>query len=95
MDASEVSRRIVAAVETLADGLRRRGWRIATPEPFRSGILAAFPPDGDAIRAAKALEARGVIVAPREGAVRFSPHAYNDAVEAERIVRAVEEMERG
>jgi selenocysteine lyase/cysteine desulfurase len=95
MDAAEVSRRIVAAVETLADGLRRRGWNIATPEPFRSGILAAFPPDGDAIRAAKAFEARGIIVAPREGAVRFSPHAYNDGVEADRIIRAVEEMERG
>jgi len=95
MDAAEVARRIVAAVETLADGLRGRGWKIATPEPFRSGILAAFPPDGDAIRAAKGFEARGIIVAPREGAVRFSPHAYNDAVEAERIIRAVEEMERG
>lgn len=95
MDGAEVARRIVAAVETLADGLRRRGWKIATPEPFRSGILAAFPPDGDAIRAAKGFEARGIIVAPREGAVRFSPHAYNDAVEAERIIRAVEEMERG
>jgi len=95
MDGAEVARRIVAAVETLADGLRRRGWKIATPEPFRSGILAAFPPDGDAIRAAKGFEARGIIVAPREGAVRFSPHAYNDAVEAERIIRAVEEIERG
>ncbi|HSE62189.1 MAG TPA: aminotransferase class V-fold PLP-dependent enzyme [Thermoanaerobaculia bacterium] len=95
MEAAEVSRRIVAAVETLADGLRRRGWNIATPEPFRSGILAAFPPDGDAIRAAKAFEARGIIVAPREGAVRFSPHAYNDGVEADRIIRSVEEMERG
>ena len=95
MDAAEVARRIVAAVETLADGLRGRGWKIATPEPFRSGILAAFPPDGDAIRAAKGFEARGIIVAPREGAVRFSPHAYNDAVEAERIIRAVEEIERG
>jgi selenocysteine lyase/cysteine desulfurase len=95
MEAAEVSRRIAAAVETLADGLRLSGWKIATPEPFRSGILAAFPPDGDAVRAAKAFEARGIIVAPREGAVRFSPHAYNDGAEAERILRAVQEMERG
>jgi selenocysteine lyase/cysteine desulfurase len=95
MGAAEVTRRIVAAVEALADGLRRRGWKIATPGPFRSGILAAFPPDGNAIRAAKAFEARGIIVAPREGAVRFSPHAYNDGVEADRIIRAVEETERG
>jgi selenocysteine lyase/cysteine desulfurase len=63
---------------------------MATPEPFRSGILSAAPPGGDARKMAKALEERGIIVSPREGAVRFSPHAYNDAAEAEKILRALE-----
>ena len=74
----------------LADGLAARGWRIATPEPLASGILAAAPPGGDARSWAKALEQRGVIVAPREGAVRFSPHAGNDDGE---IARALAEID--
>ena len=92
MEVEEISHRIVAAVEALADGLRQRGWTITTPEPFRSGILAAVPPDGDVIRSAKALERAGVIVAPREGAVRFSPHAYNGTEEVERILSAATEI---
>lgn len=92
MEVEEISRRIVAAVEALADGLRQRGWTITTPEPFRSGILAAVPPDGDVIRSAKALESAGIIVAPREGAVRFSPHAYNGTEEVERIFAAADEI---
>jgi len=76
-------------VRALAQGLGDLGWRIASPEPLASGILAAVPPDGNPFRAAKTLEARGVIVAPREGAVRFSPHAYNDFGEVERILAAI------
>jgi cysteine desulfurase / selenocysteine lyase len=86
MDVEEISRRLVGNVTALARGLADRGWQITTPEPFRSGILAAIPPDSDAIRAAKELEAHGVIASPREGAVRFSPHAYNDESEIERIL---------
>jgi selenocysteine lyase/cysteine desulfurase len=89
MGSETILRRIGDTVRALAEGLASRGWRIATPEPFRSGILAAVPPGGDANRAAKELEARGIIVSPREGAVRFSPHASNDAAEVERILEAV------
>ena len=70
--------RILGLVGALREGLAARGWRITTPEPLASGILSAVPPSGDARAMAKALEQRGVIVAPREGAVRFSPHVGND-----------------
>jgi cysteine desulfurase/selenocysteine lyase len=92
MGREDVARRILEAVTALARGLEERGWTIATPEPFRSGVLAAAPPGSDEIRIAKELESRGVIVAPREGSVRFSPHAYNDAGEAERILAAVDDV---
>jgi cysteine desulfurase/selenocysteine lyase len=95
MEVEEISRRVVEKVTALANGLAARGWKVATPEPFRSGILAAVPPGGDMVRAAKELEARGIIASPREGAVRFSPHAYNDAVEVERILEVAAEFERG
>ncbi|HEX9690424.1 MAG TPA: aminotransferase class V-fold PLP-dependent enzyme [Thermoanaerobaculia bacterium] len=94
MDIGEISRRIVTLGRALADGLAGRGWKIATPEPFGSGILAAVPPNGDARKAAKELEARGIITSPREGAVRFSPHAYNEVGEVERILLAADELPR-
>ena len=90
MGAAEIRSRLVANVEALRRGLRERGWTIATPEPIASGILAARAPSGDARAWAKALETRGVIVAPREGFVRFSPHAGNDEGE---IARALAEID--
>jgi selenocysteine lyase/cysteine desulfurase len=33
-----------------------------------------------------------VIVSPREGAVRFSPHAYNAKEEVDRILAAADEI---
>ena len=94
MNVEEISRRIVEVVRALADGLAGRGWKITTPEPFRSGILAAVPLEGDARRWAKEFESRGIIVSPREGAVRFSPHAYNDSAEVERILSAADGLPR-
>lgn len=87
MGVESITSRIQDSVRALAQGLNDLGWRIASPEPLASGILAAVPPDGNPFRAAKTLEASGVIVAPREGAVRFSPHAYNDRDEVERILK--------
>lgn len=90
MGPEAVRSRILENVSALRKGLAGRGWRIATPEPLASGILAAAPPSADARRWAKALEARGVIVAPREGCVRFSPHAGNDAGEIARVLAEVD-----
>jgi cysteine desulfurase / selenocysteine lyase len=89
MGRDAIHRRVLETVRTLADGLASRGWTLASPEPLQSGILAMVPPDANVNRAAKELEGRGIIVSPREGAVRFSPHASNDAGEVERILEAV------
>jgi len=90
MGPETVRSRILELVRRLRDGLVRRGWTISSPEPLASGILAAVPPSGDARSTAKALEERGVIVAPREGAVRFSPHASNDEGEVEKALAAID-----
>ena len=86
-----VRTRILETNEALKRGLVERGWRVVTPEPLRSGILAAALPGTDCRDLAKKLEERGIITSPREGAVRFSPHFYNDAREVERILAAVDE----
>ena len=84
--------RMLATTTALASGLAARSWRIATPGTPSSGILGAVPPDGDVNRMAKELEKRGVIIAPREKAVRFSPHAYHDESEVARALRAIDEI---
>ncbi len=94
MGAEEIERRILGLVEGLREGLAARGWKIVSPEPLRSGILAAVPADGDSRKMVKALEGRGVIVSAREGAVRFSPHASNDLAEVERILEAADGIRR-
>jgi len=83
--------RILETCDVLKRGLADRGWTITSPEPLRSGILAAARPNTDSRVLAKRLEARGIITAPREGSVRFSPHFYNDAEEVGRILKALEE----
>ncbi len=90
MGAETVHRRVLENAEVFRAGLAARGWRIGTPEPLASGILAAIPPSADAPEWAKALEKRGVIVAPREGFVRFSPHAGNDAREISRALAEID-----
>ena len=95
MGAEEIERRILGLVEALREGLAAREWKIASPEPLRSGILSAVPPGGNAWKTTKALEERGIIVASREGAVRFSPHAYNDRGEVERILETADGIARG
>jgi len=87
MGADAVRGRILETAGALRRGLAERGWKIASPEPLGSGILSAVPPSRDARAWVKALEERGVIAAPREGAVRFSPHASSDVGE---IARALE-----
>jgi len=90
MGQEKVAARILETAGALAAGLRQRGWKIASPEPLASGILAAIPPDKNARGAAKAFEKAGIIVSPREGAVRFSPHAGNDLGEVDRALAAVD-----
>jgi selenocysteine lyase/cysteine desulfurase len=73
-------------------GLADRGWTITSPEPVRSGILAAARPSTDSRVLAKHLEEHGIITAPREGSVRFSPHFYNDAEEVARTLQTLDEI---
>jgi selenocysteine lyase/cysteine desulfurase len=94
MGRDSILTRTLELVRALAAGLGARGWTIATPEPLASGILAAVPPKGDPREWAKALEGRGVIVAPREGAIRFSPYAGNDLDEIERALAVIDAVAR-
>jgi selenocysteine lyase/cysteine desulfurase len=84
-DISEETTRIAAL---LADRLDDIGFRVATPRPIRSGIVGAIPPSADPtlLKWHRLLEENGVVCAPREGMLRFSPHFYNTESEVDQII---------
>lgn len=84
-DIAEETTRIAAL---LADRLDDIGWRVATPRPIRSGIVGATSPSNDPslLKWHRLLEENGVVCAPREGMLRFSPHFYNVESEIDRVI---------
>ena len=84
----------VRVATLLADGLKSIGWNVASPLPIRSPIVGATPPDVEkSIRWVHGkLEERGIITAPREGLVRFSPHYYNDESEVSKVIDALKSL---
>jgi selenocysteine lyase/cysteine desulfurase len=87
-----IRERILATNQLLKEGLVSRSWKITTPLPLASGILAAVPPRDEPRRVARKLEERQIVVTAREGAVRFSPHFYNDRDEVARILAAIDDL---
>lgn len=75
----------------LADGLESIGWTVASPRPIGSPIIGATPPNVEkSIRWLHGeIEKKGIVTAPREGLLRFSPHYYNDEDEVGRVIEAL------
>jgi len=91
----EVIREHALQVATsLVDGLESIGWAVASPRPILSPIIGATPPDVEkSIRWYHGrIEEKGIITAPREGLLRFSPHYYNDQDEVGRVIDALREL---
>jgi selenocysteine lyase/cysteine desulfurase len=79
---------VVRIAGHLAAELESIGYRVMTPRPLNSGIVAATPPNVEAmtlLRLHRLLEENGVVCAPREGMLRFSPHFYNDEGDVARV----------
>ncbi|MGD0301494.1 MAG: aminotransferase class V-fold PLP-dependent enzyme [Bryobacteraceae bacterium] len=87
--------RIAPAVQALTDqlaaGAIRKGYQLLgdrTPENA-AGIIAVHKPDMDSRQVVHELKERGIIAAPRQGWVRFSPHFYISPEDIERVVEAL------
>jgi selenocysteine lyase/cysteine desulfurase len=82
-----IAERAVGLARLLADGLESIGWRVAT-RPVVSAIVGATPPSVERtiLQWHRHLEENGVVCAPREGMLRFSPHFYNDEGEVRRVI---------
>lgn len=85
-----VEKRILAVKERLRTGLLAIGYEVITPAAgLQSGIVTARPgpqTNADACRIFDLLKANNVVVSLRNQALRFSPHFYNTAAEADRII---------
>ncbi|HEU4886507.1 MAG TPA: aminotransferase class V-fold PLP-dependent enzyme [Thermoanaerobaculia bacterium] len=91
----EIAERALAVTTLLADGLESIGWQVASPRPIRSAIVGATPPTVEkSLRWWHGqLEENGIVTAPREGLLRFSPHFYNDAGEVERVIEVLRRLQ--
>jgi len=79
---------VVALATRFAERLEGIGWRVASPRPIRSAIIGAIPPDVEPtlLRWHRLLEENGVVCAPREGMLRFSPHLFNENAEVDKVI---------
>lgn len=86
-----VERHIVGLADYAADGLRQRGWSIASPctAEERSGLLSFYSPKADVGRLETSLRAAGVDLAIRDGKLRISPSYYNDFDDIDRLLSEI------
>ncbi len=91
----KISSSALGVTNRLADGIEDAGWTLGTPRPIASAIVAAIPPtvengvEKSLLWYHRKLEEQGIVCAPREGMLRFSPHFYNDSHEVDRVVSAL------
>jgi selenocysteine lyase/cysteine desulfurase len=79
---------VQALIDRLVTGAREKGYQILgeqKPET-RSGIVALHKPGMESRTLVRLLKDRGIIAAPRQGWVRFSPHFYISPEEIDSVV---------
>jgi selenocysteine lyase/cysteine desulfurase len=91
---SAIAERALLLAGRLADGLESIGWNVASPRPIRSPIVGATPPvvEKSILWFHRKLEEQGIVCAPREGLLRFSPHFYNDEDEVDRVIEVLKSL---
>ncbi len=86
-----VRERILFLKSYLRDGLSRKGYEIRGAQPAReeSGIIAFMPKGRSAHAEAARLASESIIVMERSGAVRISPHIYNNEEDLDRLLHCL------
>ncbi|MFP4517324.1 MAG: aminotransferase class V-fold PLP-dependent enzyme [Desulfovibrionales bacterium] len=88
-----VRSRIFALNDILHKELKGRGLQVVSPmdSTQRSGILSFLPPV-DPDHCFRALMRRNIVLSLRGGAIRLSPHFYNNGVDVERFLQALDSL---
>lgn len=79
---ANVARHNTTLVDAIVERARERKWDVVTPEA-RASIVTFRVPDVDRALAACARE--GVVVNPRLGGIRVSPHFYNSMADVDKL----------
>jgi len=79
---------VQALTDRLADGAREKGYQMLGNRTAENGagIVALHKPGMESRQVVRDLKERGIIAAPRQGWVRFSPHFYISPEEIDRVV---------
>lgn len=93
---AEISAWCDALCERIAEGAHALGYAVES-RPWRARHLLGLglPSHVARPRLAAALAAHHVVVSQRGAAVRISPHVYNDAADADALLRALADAARG
>jgi selenocysteine lyase/cysteine desulfurase len=85
--------RVDGLCEMIAEGVRRKGYRVISPrekEEERSGIVAFVSRTRkDHPEIVQQLEKQRIIIVPREGRLRASPHFYQSEETIRRLIDAL------
>jgi selenocysteine lyase/cysteine desulfurase len=86
-----IARRVLDLTDTAVRGLTERGAEVLSPRGAgeASGIVSFRLAGEDPADTVRRLQAEGVFVVARRGAVRASPHFYNDAGDIDRLLGAL------
>jgi selenocysteine lyase/cysteine desulfurase len=86
-----VGRRVLELTDELAAGVSERGATVLSPrdDGAASGIVAFALDDEEPMETVRRLQREKVFVVARRGAVRASPHFYNDRDDLERLFDAL------
>jgi len=78
----------------LVEGLANLGAQFVSPsvQHLQTSIVTARFPGHDQGRIAQRLNEEGVVVSPRIGAVRFSPHLYNTTDDIDQALKALQSI---
>lgn len=90
---SKLFSRALEITGMIAEELGKTGSKIISPmEPeSRSAILSVIPPNSDLQAVNQKLRERGILCSVRAGAIRLSPHGYQDLSDAEKFLQAWKE----
>jgi cysteine desulfurase/selenocysteine lyase len=79
---------VLALADRLVEGARQKGYQVLGDRTAEkgSGIIAVHKPGMDSRKVVRDLKERGIMAAPRQGWIRFSPHFYISPEEIDRVV---------
>ncbi len=82
---------VQALTDQLAEGASKKGYQLLGDRTAENGagIIAVHKPGLDSRQLVHELKERGIIAAPRQGWVRFSPHFYISPEDIERVIAAL------